>query len=117
MIDQKPKTGTGIEHDLDDYYVQTDSIDSIIKDKFDETYKQKNKIKRYKTRLLKEGFKIGKEQNISFILRKIDEEHIEAISIIQLAKNSIPSLYRRFFDLINRYNLNVKELKNLINEY
>lgn len=87
-----------------------------IENQFSEVYKLQNKMHRYQRRLLKEGFKIGKENNIAFIIKNLDKEYADVSPIIELAKSTLPSLYRRFMQLTKKFVNGVEDLEEKLKD-
>ena len=98
-----------------------------LKHKTEELYRLKHRIKRYKRRLIKEGFRKSRERGLDVVLydflphEKINdstvlvhrdhESNMDINQLIEIAKDSLPSLYRRYHSLMQMYETKCSQLE------
>lgn len=98
-----------IEQRIQNHYKKNTNQDTKLKTKhlLNTAYKLQHTLWRYHARLLEEGLKVGREQDISFIIKDIDmdrhRQFPDISSIVKLAENTLPSLYRRAEELKQKY--------------
>ena len=74
-----------------------------------------NKLHKYMRHLVREGLRIAKDENTSFILKSLPNNYnyIDTSSLIELAKEECPSLYRRYYSSLTDYKDNLLKLREL----
>ena len=72
-----------------------------------------NKLHKYMRHLVKEGLRIAKDENTSFILKSLPNNYIDTSPLIELAKEECPSLYRRYYSSLTDYKDNLLKLREL----
>ena len=79
-----------------------------------EIYNIKNKMNRYKKKLLTSSLEIAKKhENIGYLMFEKNNSDIDVTSLIVLSKNEYPVLYRKFINLQEKYLDRVEMLKNV----
>jgi len=87
----------------------------------------RNRVQRYKKKLLKEAFTIAKEKGIEIylnnienitssviILKKDQEGNINTDPIIELSRKNLPSLYRRYHESKTRFDQEYTKLEDMV---
>lgn len=103
-----------------------------IKYKSREISKLRNRVERYKSRLLREAFEAAKRERIKVLIGNssdlyhvhgstilICEDHkdnVDITSMISLAKDSLPSLYRRYNESLNKFNKEYDRLEEMVEQ-
>jgi len=76
----------------------------------------KNKFLRYKGRLLREGFRAMRDNNIeSLLLKNVGEDGVDTEPLELLAKEKYPALYGKFKRLEDRYLDSLIDIHLLLN--
>ena len=112
-------------------YLKLDIADKL-KYKSREVAKLKNRVQRYKNRLLKEAFTRANNEDIKILvydvvdLDDVDDstilaykshgDNINIDSIIKLAKDNLPSLHRRYYESLNRFNEEYDRLEEMVEQ-
>ena len=103
--------------------------DFILRYKTKSLYGMQNTLKRYKKRLLKEAFRKAtkddieivpyslrinrKTEKIIFIYQDFDG-NVDTNPLIDLVKKDLPSLYRKYNSMFDRYEKECQKLENMI---
>ena len=80
--------------------------------KFREVSKLENRIKRYQKRLIYAALNSG--INFEVKVPDLGDSYYDVSPIIEVAKELLPSLYRRYYESLNKYSRNMKALEILV---
>jgi hypothetical protein len=88
--------------------------EQLLARKLCETYNVAHRIKRYERRLIKEGF--TRYQGKDMELEEVKPGAVDADPLIELARQTLPTLHRKYYADSSRYFKNLREIDALVSE-
>jgi len=110
MSDEKSDKVSSLKDQMPD----SDSRNLRLYRKVSEIYTLENRIRRYENRLALEGLRLAGESKISVLIGDGPGDLVEISSLIHLAKDKFPSLYRKWAVSRQKYFKVIEELKKFV---